>query len=70
MDRWKFGRHRAEMLAAVLVGMVVLGGAVRGVVTGDDLAMFQLMLKDVAMLPLMCLVMLCRRSECGGHAHG
>jgi hypothetical protein len=70
MNRWGSGRHRAEMLAAMLVAMVVLGRAVRGAVTGDDLPMFELPLGHVAILPLMCLAMLCRRSECGGHAHG
>jgi hypothetical protein len=29
--RWSFLRHYLEMVAAMLVGMVVLGGAVRGV---------------------------------------
>jgi hypothetical protein len=124
--RWRFLRHYLEMVAAMFVGMAVLGGAVRGllalagsefptqysestslemaltmsigmvvwmryrghawgstlemagamfvpsivlfpllwsgVVTGESL----LVLEHIAMLPLMYLVMLRRRSECGG----
>jgi hypothetical protein len=29
--RWRFRRHYLEMVAAILVGMVILGGLVRGV---------------------------------------
>jgi hypothetical protein len=127
---WRFLRHYLEMVAAMLVGMVVLGAAVRGVlalaglryptasptpvalemaatmaagmvawmrhrghrwaptmemtaamvapavalvpllwlgvITGDAL----LLLEHLAMFPLMFLVMLRRRAEYGGAAHG
>jgi hypothetical protein len=128
--RWRFLRHYLEMVAAMLVGMVVLGTAVRGVLalTGREFpaqypelaalemaftmavgmmvwmrhrghgwasmlemagAMFApavglfpllwlgviagdalLVLEHLAMFPLMYLVMLCRRAEYGGAAHG
>jgi hypothetical protein len=128
--RWRFLGHYLEMVAAMLVGMVLLGGLVRGflalaglkfpaqypelaalemafdmsvgmiawmrhrghrwaralemagamfapalalfpllwlgVISGDDL----LVLEHLAMLPLMFLVMLRRRSEYGGSSHG
>jgi hypothetical protein len=128
--RWRFLRHYLEMVAAMLVGMVVLGAAVRGVlalagltfpaqvpelaalemafdmsvgmvawmrlrghgwastlemagamlapavallpllwlgvISGDAL----LVVQHLAMLPLMYLVMLRRRGEYGGAAHG
>ena len=128
--RWRLLRHYLEMVAAMLVGMVVLGAAVRGVlalaglefparypelvalemtvdmsagmvvwmrhrghgwagtlemagamfapavtlvplgwlgvIAGDSL----LMLEHVVMFPLMYLVMLRRRGEYGGAAHG
>ena len=35
---WRFLRHYLEMVAAMLVGMVVLGGAVRGVLALAGLA--------------------------------
>jgi hypothetical protein len=127
---WRFLRHYLEMVAAMLVGMVVLGAALRGVLAlaglryptrypelpalemavtmsagmaawmghrghgrasilemvgamfapavalipllwlgaigGDDL----LALEHLAMFPLMFLVMLRRRAEYGGSAHG
>jgi flagellar biosynthetic protein FliP len=128
--RWRFLRHYLEMVAAMFVGMVVLGAAGRGVlalaglqfpaqypelaalemavtmsagmvawmrhrghgwasslemagamfapalalfpllwlgvISGDDL----LVLEHLVMLPLMYLVMLRRRGEYGGAAHG
>jgi flagellar biosynthetic protein FliP len=128
--RWRFLRHYLEMVAAMLVGMVVLGGALRGVLALAGLryptqyaelaalemattmsvgmvawmrhrghrwastlemagAMFApavalmpllwlgaiagdtlLLLEHVAMFPLMYLVMLRRRAEYEGSAHG
>ena len=128
--RWRFLRHYLEMVAAMLVGMVVLGALVRGVLALAGLefpaqypelaalemaatmsvgmvvwmrhrghgwastlemagAMFApavalfpllwlgviagdalLVLEHLAMLPLMYLVMLRRRAEYGGSAHG
>jgi hypothetical protein len=128
--RWQFFRHYLEMVAAMIVGMVVVGGAVRGVLAlaglefpaqypeltalemafdmsvgmvawmryrghgwaptlemagvmfAPAVALFPLLwagviagdslilLEHVAMLPLMYLVMLRRRNEYGGHAHG
>jgi hypothetical protein len=128
--RWRFLRHYLEMVAAMLVGMAVLGAAVRGVLALAGLefparypelaalemafdmsagmvvwmrhrghgwaatlemvgAMFApaitlfpllwlgvispgslLLLEHVAMFPLMFLVMLRRRGEYGGSAHG
>jgi hypothetical protein len=128
--RWRFLRHYLEMVAAMLVGMVVLGAALRGVLALAGLryptqyaelvalemattmlvgmmvwmrhrrhrwastlemagAMFApavvlvpllwlgviageslLVLEHLAMFPLMFLVMLRRRAEYGGSAHG
>ena len=128
--RWRFLRHYLEMVAAMFVGMVALGAAVRGVLTLAGLqfpaqypelvalemavtmsagmvvwmrhrghgwastlemagAMFApavalfplrwlgviagdalLVLEHLAMFPLMYLVMLRRRGEYGGAAHG
>jgi hypothetical protein len=128
--RWRFLRHYLEMVGAMLVGMVVLGAALRGVLALAGLryptryaelvalemavtmsagmvawmrhrghgwastlemvgAMFApavvlvpllwlgviagdalLLLEHLAMLPLMLLVMLRRRAEYGGAAHG
>jgi hypothetical protein len=127
---WGFLRHYLEMVAAMLVGMVVLGAAVRGIVAlaglpyptqypelaalemaftmsagmvvwmrhrghgwastlemagimfAPAVALFPLrwlgfiagdallVLEHLAMFPLMCLVMLRRRAEYGGAAHG
>jgi hypothetical protein len=130
IGRWRFLRHYLEMVAAMLVGMVALGAALRGVlalaglelparypalaalemaatmaagmvawmrhrghrwastlemagamlapavalspllwlgvIAGDAL----LLLEHLAMFPLMFLVMLRRRAEYGGAAHG
>jgi hypothetical protein len=130
IGRWRFLRHYLEMVAAMLVGMVALGAALRGVLAlaGLELparypalaalemaatmaagmvawmrhrghrwastlemagAMFApaialspllwlgviagdalLLLEHLAMFPLMFLVMLRRRAEYGGAAHG
>jgi hypothetical protein len=65
--RRRFLRRYLEMAGALLAPAVAVIPLLRlGLLAGDAL----LMLEHLAMFPLMFLVMLRRRSEYGGSAHG